>query len=81
MDGATAVVALDRMGICASSGAACSSGAIEPSHVLEAIGLPRERAESGIRFSLGRATTEEDLEAAADALARIAKGLLEERPR
>ncbi len=81
MDGATAVVALDRMGICASSGAACSSGAIEPSHVLEAIGLPRQRAESGIRFSLGRATTEEDLEAAADALARIAKGLLEERPR
>lgn len=73
IDGATTVVALDRMGICASSGAACSSGSIEPSHVLKAIGLRDEKASRGVRFSLGRSTTMEDLECAVTALVQIAR--------
>jgi len=47
------ILALDLQGIAVSSGAACSSGAFEPSHVLSAMGLPRHRAQSAIRFSLG----------------------------
>ncbi len=52
---------LDLAGVAASGGSACSTGAVEPSHVLTAMGLPRELAMSAIRFSLGRETTEADL--------------------
>lgn len=55
------LIALDRAGIAASSGAACSAGSIEPSHVLLALGLSEEQAQTGIRFTLGRSTTQEDL--------------------
>jgi len=71
VDGAAALLSLDRAGIAASSGSACSSGAIEPSPVLQAIGLPPQLAASGIRFTLGRSTKEADLEQAAEALAGI----------
>jgi cysteine desulfurase len=56
------VLALDLEGIGVSSGAACSSGTTEPSHVLEAMGLPPEVVGSAIRFSLGRGTTSEEIE-------------------
>jgi cysteine desulfurase len=56
------VIALDLLGISASTGAACSSGAIEPSHVLRAIGLTDEQAESSIRFSLGRGTSTAEID-------------------
>jgi cysteine desulfurase len=56
------LVSLDLAGICASAGSACSSGALEPSHVLRALGLERARVDSSLRFSLGRRTTEEDIE-------------------
>jgi cysteine desulfurase len=56
------LMALDLEGIAASSGSACSSGAVEPSHVLLAMGLPAELAGPSVRFSLGRDTTEEDIE-------------------
>lgn len=56
------VLALDLEGIGVSSGAACSSGTTEPSHVLEAMGLPPEVVGSAIRFSFGRGTTSEDIE-------------------
>jgi len=59
-----AVVALDRAGVAASAGAACSSGAVEPSHVLVAMGLDPVGASSGLRFSLGVTTTDEDVERA-----------------
>ena len=68
VEGSTLLMRLDRAGISASSGSACSSGSIEPSHVLKAIGLSDSLASSGVRFSLGRETTEEDLETAVEAL-------------
>ncbi len=70
LDGEMLVLNLDLEGIMVSAGSACSSGALEPSHVLLSMGLPRETAAAAIRFSLGRDTTEEDLEAAVVCLAR-----------
>jgi len=49
-------------GLACSTGAACSSGAVEPSHVLTAIGLPPEEARASLRFSLGRHTTSADID-------------------
>ena len=62
IEGEALVIALDLKGLAVSTGAACSSGAIEPSHVLLAMGLKPERARSSIRFSLGKQTTEEDID-------------------
>jgi cysteine desulfurase len=59
---------LDLAGIAASSGSACSTGSVEPSHVLVAMGVPRELALGAIRFSLGRESTEEDVERVAEAM-------------
>jgi cysteine desulfurase len=56
------VVLLDEAGVAASAGAACSSGAVEPSHVLLAMGLDKEAAGSGIRFSLGATSTDADVD-------------------
>ena len=53
------LIVLDRMGISASSGAACSSGSIEPSHVLLASGYTESEAKEGLRFTFGRGTTVE----------------------
>jgi cysteine desulfurase len=69
LEGEALVIALDLRGFAVSSGAACSSGAVEPSHVLTAIGLSVERARSGIRFSLGHANTVEQVDALVDAVA------------
>jgi cysteine desulfurase len=55
---------IDEAGVCASAGAACASGAVEPSHVLLALGLRVAEARTGIRFSLGHTTTEADVDAA-----------------
>ncbi len=62
IEGEALVLALDLKGVSVSTGAACSSGAIEPSHVLTAMGLSGEEARASIRFSMGKQTTEEDLE-------------------
>jgi len=62
IEGEALVIALDLKGLAVSTGAACSSGAIEPSHVLLAMGLKPERARASIRFSLGKQTTEEDID-------------------
>jgi cysteine desulfurase len=64
LEGEALVIALDLKGLACSTGAACSSGAIEPSHVLTAIGLPASEARASIRFSLGRHTTESEIAAA-----------------
>jgi len=62
IDGEAIVIALDLKGLAVSTGAACSSGAIEPSHVLLAMGLRPDQARASIRFSLGRQTTAEDID-------------------
>jgi cysteine desulfurase len=69
VDSDALLIALDLRGFAVSGGAACSSGAAEPSHVLTAIGLTKEQARSSIRISLGRSNTAEDVEALIDALA------------
>ncbi|MGB9404674.1 MAG: cysteine desulfurase NifS [Candidatus Acidiferrales bacterium] len=65
-EGESLVIALDLRGLACSTGAACSSGAIEPSHVLTAIGLPADEGRSSIRFSLGRETTAQQIDFALD---------------
>jgi cysteine desulfurase len=62
IEGEALLIALDLKGLAVSTGAACSSGAVEPSHVLTAIGLPPEEARASLRFSLGRHTTDEDID-------------------
>jgi cysteine desulfurase len=62
IEGEALVIALDLKGLAVSTGAACSSGAIEPSHVLTAIGLPPERARASLRFSLGKQNSAADVD-------------------
>ena len=62
IEGEAALLMLDRVGICASSGSACSSGALDPSHVLLATGHPHEIAHGSIRFSFGEENTEADVD-------------------
>ena len=64
IEGEAMVIALDLKGLAVSTGAACSSGAIEPSHVLTAMGLRPDRARASIRFSLGKQNTADDIELA-----------------
>jgi cysteine desulfurase len=62
VDGEALLIALDLKGISCSTGSACSSGAVEPSHVLTAIGLSTDEARSSLRFSLGRHTSREEID-------------------
>ncbi|MFZ1129380.1 MAG: cysteine desulfurase family protein [Terriglobales bacterium] len=68
IEGEALVIALDLKGLAVSTGAACSSGAIEPSHVLLAMGLRPHRAKASIRFSLGKQNTSEDVDFALGAI-------------
>ncbi len=79
-EGEALVIALDLKGIACSTGAACSSGAVEPSHVLTAIGLPPEEARASLRFSLGRANTAEDVEFALAVVPGVVEHLRELSP-
>ena len=81
IEGEALVIALDLKGIACSTGAACSSGAVEPSHVLTAIGLPPERARASLRFSLGRMTREEDVDRVLETLPVVVGQLRELSPR
>jgi cysteine desulfurase len=80
IEGEALVIALDLKGICVSTGAACSSGAVEPSHVLTAIGLSAEDARASIRFSLGRHTTESEIHYALEAVPAAVAQLRELSP-
>ena len=71
VDGEMLLLNMDMTGICASNGSACTSGAMEPSHVLEAIGLPAETASAALRFSLGKETSPEEVDAAAEAVGEV----------
>lgn len=75
LEGEAVVLDLDAEGIAASSGSACSSKSLEPSHVLLAIGLRPEEARGSLRFSLGKQNTEEDIEFAARRLVKIVERL------
>ena len=80
IEGEALVIALDLKGLAVSSGAACSSGAIEPSHVLLAMGLSHERARSSVRISLGKQTTGEDVDFAIKVLPETVARLREISP-
>jgi cysteine desulfurase len=73
--GEAMVIALDLHGFAISTGAACSSGAVDPSHVLTGIGLSKDQARSSLRFSLGRSNTAEQVDALIDAVADAAERL------
>ncbi len=68
VEGESVLLALDLAGFAASSGSACTTGSVEPSHVLVAMGVPEELARGSLRFTLGRMNTEEDVERLLDAL-------------
>ena len=75
VEGESFVIAADLRGLACSTGSACSSGSLEPSHVLSAIGKSRQEARSTVRFSLGRTTTDEDVESAIEIVAEAAAHL------
>jgi cysteine desulfurase len=80
IEGEALVIALDLKGLAVSTGAACSSGAIEPSHVLTAMGLRPDRARASIRFSLGKQNTPEEIDFALDILPKTVSRLRELSP-
>jgi cysteine desulfurase len=80
IDGEAMVIALDLKGLAVSTGAACSSGAIEPSHVLVAMGLRADQARASIRFSLGKQTVAEDIDVALALVAETVARLRELSP-
>ncbi len=75
IEGESILLQLDARGICASSGSACSSTSLEPSHVLLAIGLPHEVAHGSVRFSLGGDATEEDVDYIIKSLTEVVNNL------
>lgn len=66
---------LDGYGICASSGSACTSGSLDPSHVLLAIGLPHEIAHGSLRLTLGKETTKEEIDYTVDKIKEVVSQL------
>ena len=71
---------LDMDGICGSSGSACTSGSLDPSHVLLAIGLPHEIAHGSLRLTLGEETTKEELDEVVESIKKIVKKLRDMSP-
>jgi cysteine desulfurase len=72
----TAVIGFDLAGIAVSSGSACSSGKVQPSHVLEAMGFGGEIAQGAVRLSMGRSTQDADVDRCLEAWRRLADSLL-----
>ena len=71
IEGESMLIMLDMKGICASSGSACTSGSLDPSHVLLAIGLPHEKAHGSLRLTLSEENTKEEMDLVADELKQI----------
>jgi cysteine desulfurase len=71
IEGESMLLLLNKKGICASSGSACTSGSLDPSHVLLAIGLPHEIAHGSLRLTLSEQTTNEDIDIVVDAVAKV----------
>ena len=75
IEGESLLILLDQNGICASSGSACTSGALDPSHVLLAIGLPHEIAHGSLRISISEKTTKEEIDFTVDRIKEIVERL------
>lgn len=71
---------MDLKGVCASSGSACTSGSLDPSHVLLAIGLPHEMAHGSLRISIGKYNTKEEIDYLVENLVEIVSRLREMSP-
>lgn len=80
IEGESMLLLLDVQGIYASSGSACTSGSLDPSHVLLSIGIPHELAHGSLRFSFGKGTTDDDIQKIADALPPIVEKLRKMSP-
>ncbi len=80
IEGEAILLMLDEYGICASSGSACTSGSLEPSHVLRAMGIPFTAAHGSVRFSLSRYNNSDEIDIAAEALTKIITRLREISP-
>lgn len=75
IEGESLLILLDQQGICASSGSACTSGSLDPSHVLLAIGLPHEIAHGSLRLTLSEETTKEEIDFTVEAIKKIVERL------
>jgi len=80
VEGESILLMMDQYGICASSGSACTSGSLEPSYVLRAMGVPFTAAHGSIRFSLGNYNEEEDIETIIEKLPPIIERLRDMSP-
>ena len=80
LEGEAILLNLDMIGICASAGSACTSGSIEPSHVIRALGLSEEWSHSATRFTLGHGTTSQEIDFVLENLPGIIKNLRETSP-
>lgn len=80
IEGESLLIMLDMKGICGSSGSACTSGSLDPSHVLLAIGLPHEIAHGSLRLTLSEETTKEDIDTVVEALKEIVSRLRDMSP-
>ncbi len=80
VEGESLLIMLDMRGICASSGSACTSGSLDPSHVLLAIGLPHEIAHGSLRLTLSEENTKEALDTTVEAIKEIVARLREMSP-
>jgi len=76
----TALLLFDKEGLCCSAGSACSSGSINPSHVLTAMGVTRDEARASLRFSLGRTTTEAEIDRGLEIIPRVIAKLRAAQP-
>ena len=76
MEGEALILMLNENKICASTGSACTSKSIEPSHVVQAIGVPFDTAKSSLRFTLGRKTEKKDIDQLIDVLSKIVNNLI-----
>jgi len=80
VEGEALLISLDFQGVAVSTGSACSSGAVEPSHVLRALGVSRDRIHGSIRFSLGRMNREEEVEYLLEILPKTVSRMREMSP-
>jgi cysteine desulfurase len=80
IDSEAMLMILDQQGVCCSAGSACTTGSLEPSHVLRAMGLSKEQARASLRFSFGRLNTIQEVNSALEILARAVKKLREMTP-